>query len=41
MRADWGRVAIEWTDATWTPGTGCTKVAPDCDLRKLDERSTT
>ncbi|MBD0865819.1 MAG: DUF5131 family protein [Rhodobacteraceae bacterium] len=28
LQADWGRVAIEWTDATWNPVTGCTKVGP-------------
>jgi protein gp37 len=22
--------AIEWTDATWNPTTGCTKVSPAC-----------
>lgn len=22
--------AIEWTDATWHPVTGCTKVSPGC-----------
>src|SRR5262245_55289948 len=22
--------AIEWTDATWNPATGCTKVSPGC-----------
>ncbi|PYN74887.1 MAG: hypothetical protein DMD96_29065 [Candidatus Rokuibacteriota bacterium] len=22
--------AIEWTDATWNPVTGCTKVSPCC-----------
>jgi len=22
--------AIEWTDATWNPTTGCTKVSPGC-----------
>lgn len=23
--------AIEWTDATWNPVTGCTKISPGCD----------
>ena len=23
--------AIEWTDATWNPVTGCTKISADCD----------
>jgi protein gp37 len=22
---------IEWTDATWNPVTGCTKISPGCD----------
>jgi protein gp37 len=22
---------IEWTDSTWNPVTGCTKVSPGCD----------
>ena len=22
---------IEWTDATWNPVTGCTKIGPGCD----------
>ena len=22
---------IEWTDVTWNPFTGCTKVSPGCD----------
>src|SRR5690348_1874058 len=23
--------SIEWTDATWNPVTGCTKISPGCD----------
>src|SRR5688572_3159145 len=23
--------AIEWTDATWNPVSGCTKISPGCD----------
>ena len=25
-----GRSAIEWTDATWNPVAGCSKVSPGC-----------
>lgn len=25
------RTDIEWTDSTWNPVTGCTKVSPGCD----------
>jgi protein gp37 len=25
------RSAIEWTDATWNPVTGCTQISPGCD----------
>ena len=27
------RSAIEWTDATWNPVGGCTKVSPGCKFR--------
>ncbi|NIL77654.1 phage Gp37/Gp68 family protein [Rhodococcus sp. B10] len=26
-----GKTTIEWTDRTWNPVTGCTKVSPGCD----------
>jgi len=26
-----GSTAIEWTDVTWNPVTGCTKISPGCD----------
>jgi|GEM_PF-1674545 hypothetical protein len=26
-----GKSAIEWTDRTWNPVTGCTKTSPGCD----------
>lgn len=26
-----GNSTIEWTDATWNPVTGCTKISPGCD----------
>src|SRR5947207_9879474 len=25
------QTTIEWTDATWNPVTGCTKISPGCD----------
>ncbi|MDI7252826.1 MAG: DUF5131 family protein, partial [Actinomycetota bacterium] len=25
-----GRSAIEWTESTWNPVTGCTKISPGC-----------
>ena len=27
------RSPIEWTDATWNPVRGCTKVSPGCKFR--------
>ncbi|MER5700045.1 DUF5131 family protein [Streptomyces mirabilis] len=24
--------SIEWTDSTWNPVTGCTKISPGCDV---------
>ena len=29
-----GHTRIEWTDATWNPVTGCTRVGPGCDRLK-------
>src|SRR5262245_51460601 len=29
-RRDMAKSAIEWTQATWNPVTGCTKVSPGC-----------
>ena len=26
-----GTTSIEWTEKTWNPVTGCTKVSPGCD----------
>jgi protein gp37 len=26
------KTKIEWTDTTWNPVTGCTKVSPGCDF---------
>src|SRR6266849_6191287 len=26
-----GKSSIEWTEATWNPVTGCSKVSPGCD----------
>jgi protein gp37 len=31
MRAMGDRSAIEWTEATWNPVTGCDRVSPGCD----------
>ena len=34
--------SIEWTDATWNPVTGCTKVSPGCDhcyAERISDRS--
>lgn len=36
-----GKTSIEWTDATWNPVTGCTKVSAGCDncyAERLSER---
>ncbi|MBU1176688.1 MAG: phage Gp37/Gp68 family protein [Alphaproteobacteria bacterium] len=36
-----GKTSIEWTDATWNPVTGCTKISPGCDhcyAERLAER---
>ena len=36
-----GATSIEWTDATWNPVTGCTKISPGCDhcyAERLSER---
>lgn len=31
MRGVAQKSEIEWTDATWNPVTGCTKIGPGCD----------
>jgi protein gp37 len=36
-----GKTTIEWTEATWNPVTGCTKISPGCDhcyAERLAER---
>jgi protein gp37 len=38
-----GSTAIEWTDATWNPITGCSKLSPGCDncyAERFSERFT-
>jgi protein gp37 len=27
--------AIEWTESTWNPLTGCTKISPGCQPREI------
>ena len=33
------RTSIEWTDATWNPTTGCTRVSAGCDHCYADRLS--
>ena len=32
---------IEWTDTTWNPVTGCSRVSPGGDEAQLDDRTWT
>lgn len=33
------KTEIQWTDSTWNPVTGCTKVSPGCHRRLLLHRA--